>query len=185
MGTNPPIPYKFLLFLLILSAAILPAATSAATMGKNFTYGETVIVNTTYEYYGTNATPDWVWILTLAIGLVLTFFSFLIKPEESNASADALVVFAAVGSLFLLAGTIQSLTIDSITSSGLAGLTNTSITAATIILMEKHTLYSNVMTVPLVIVWVLSVFNLYRVYMLRSTIIKDSDFVSKEEEQFQ
>jgi len=145
--------YKIFVVLLLFVSMI--GITTAADFQSPMNGSDSTYYNVSYKQANGNFTPFSVWIFVACAGFYLMLISFLAKAEQN---AD-IFAYLAVPALGLAA--YQSLSLDVITGSGVTSQ------AGKYVLMENHTIYSITgVTIIFVILFIVSLLNVYRVVML-------------------
>lgn len=156
--------YKILIvlsFLVLLIGPVLAADYQTAINSSTNTY-----INVSYRVADSNSTPFFIWIFVACIGFYLMLFSFLASSEQNND------IFAYLAVPALLLATYQSLKLDVITSSGVTSQ------AGNLFSSEQHTIYSITgVTIIFVILFIVSLLNVYRVVMLNRGDSDETEYV--------
>lgn len=141
----------FISILLLLSVGIATAADYTNIIPPS----DNVYINTSYKLADSSYTPFAIFIFIAAAGLYLMLFSFLATMEQ-NADVFAYLAVPLIG-----LATWQSTGLDVITGSGTASQ------AGNYILLENHTIYSIPgVTIILLILFVISILNIYRLVVM-------------------
>jgi hypothetical protein len=139
----------FILISFIFLIGISTAADFQNTMNDNTYY------NVSYKSATGNFTPFSIWIFVAAAGFYLMLISFLATSEQNSD------IYAYLAVPFLALSSWQSLALDVITGSGVASQ------QGSYALLEQHTIYSITgITVLFVILFIVSILNVYRVIIL-------------------
>lgn len=156
------------LICLLLALLALVGAVSAA---ENFTpiinlteEGIVVHYNQSFIISDTPYTPFPLWVFVTLLGIGLLLASLILKPEQCN---DIIAILAV---LPLGVSAYQSLAIDMVTASGVSAAVSSC--TGVWILLENHTVYHpEAITAMLVIFWIVSIANLYRIHLQHRMII--------------
>jgi hypothetical protein len=143
--------YKIILVLvsILFLIGLSTAADFQVSMDENTYY------NVSYKAAAGNFTPFAIWIFVAAAGFYLLLISFLTTQEQNS----DIFAYLAVPTIGLAA--YQSLALDVITGSGVTSQ------QGVFVLLEQHTIYSvTAVTIIFIILFVISLLNVYRVVML-------------------
>lgn len=155
--------YKIILVLLLFISMI--GITTAVDFQSPMNGSDNTYYNVSYKAANGSFTPFSVWIFVACAGFYLLLISFLAKPEQN---AD-IFGYLSVPALGLAAW--QSLALDVITGSGVTSQ------SGKYVLMENHTIYSITgVTVIFIILFVVSLLNVYRLIMLNRDTSDDETY---------
>jgi len=145
--------FRILLFAILILALI--GISSAADYTNTINSSQNVYTNKSYQMSDNASTPIVIFILIAASGFYLLLFSII---SDSSQGSD---IFGLLSVPILGAATWTSRALDVITSGGSLS------TSSGIVVLESHTIYSNpVLTVIFFIIFVVSLLNTYRIFVI-------------------
>jgi len=159
--------FKIILSLVILFALVGIAAAADFQAPINTT--DNTYYNVSYKTASGSFTPFSIWIFVAAAGFYLMLISFLTTQEQNSD------MFAYLAVPILALSAWQSAALDVITGSGVTSQ------AGKYVLLEQHTIYSITgVTIIFIILFVVSLLNIYRVLLLNrdknETVYEDSEY---------
>ena len=155
------------MFLLLLTPSV-----SAATMPDNFTVqfdndDDYVHYNESYHISDTKYTPWWIWAFFVTLGLGCLIGSFILSPSHRNDYIGYIAPLPLLISALMCTGFSG---LDVVTGYGVTGLVETTQPNGVpqtheFVAMTQHMIYINdVLAVFLLILFVISIVNCFRVY---------------------
>lgn len=160
---------NYKVILVLISVLFLIGVTTAADFQDTMNPSDNTYYNVSYKTASGNFTPFAIWIFVAAAGFYLMLISFLATTEQ-NSDIFAYLAVPAIG-----LATWQSLALDVITGSGVTSQ------AGSFVLLEQHTIYNITgLTIIFVILFIVSLLNVYRVVMLN----KDPNEVEYEDSKY-
>jgi hypothetical protein len=156
------------LFILV-SILFLIGITTASDFQAPMNPSDNTYYNVSYKSASGSFTPFAIWIFVAAAGFYLMLISFLATSQQNS----DIFAYLAVPTIGL--ATWQSLALDVITGSGVTSQ------SGSYVLLEQHTIYSIPgLSVIFIILFVVSLLNVYRVVMLN----KDPNEVVYEDSEY-